>query len=161
MSAFKSAVILSAFLTALFLQVPASWAAENNSDPNASIRKSVNPLASSALADVERVQKTNNTLAVEHFTKLIAKDPKDALSYSRRGKAYAGLKKHEEAMKDYDQAVRLKPDLAEAYVNRAVARFVLKDYDKSWEDVHKARSLGGEFWPSFEEGLKTASGRNE
>jgi Flp pilus assembly protein TadD len=134
---------------------------EKNEDPNAAARRAVNPLGNTALADVERINRTNNTLAVEHFTKLIAKDPKDALSYARRGKAYAGLRDYEKAQADYDKAIELDPKLPDPYIGRAVSRFVAKDFDKSWEDVHMAESLGGEFWPAFMDGLKETSGRDK
>ena len=159
----ESTAILSVFIGAsLLVNAQQSLAADKyNNDPNAAARKAVNPLGSSALADVEHVQKTNNQLAIDHFTKLIQKDPKDSLSYARRGKAHAGLKNYEKAMLDYNKAIQLDPKLAEAYVGRAVAYFVQKDYENSWKDVHQAQSLGGEFWPSFMEALKSQSGRNE
>ncbi len=132
-----------------------------NEDPNAAARRAVNPLGSSALADVERVQKTNNQLAIDHFSNLIQKDPKEASSYAHRGNAFAGLKKYDEALKDYEKAIELDPKLAQAYIGRAVVRYTRNDYDGSWKDVHKAESLGGEFWPSFMEALKDSSGRTE
>ena len=153
--------LLGVFACALLWSASTLAADKYNTDPNAAARKAINPLGSSALADVEHVQRTNNQLAVDHFTKLIQKDAKDASSYARRGKAYAGLKQYEKAMVDYNKAVELDPKLAEAYVGRAVARFIQKDYDGSWQDVHQAEALGGEFWPSFKEALKVNSGRNE
>jgi tetratricopeptide (TPR) repeat protein len=156
----RMSAVLSAFIP-LLICGSVSWAADNNADPNAAIRKSLNPPGSSVLADLERVQRTNNQLAVDHFTKLIKKDPKDALSYSRRGKAYAGLKNYDLAMADYDKAIQLDEKLAEAYVHRAVARYVQEDYDGSWKDVHQAQALGGEFWPAFMDALKASSGRTE
>lgn len=157
---YKTSAVLSVFMSLLFCPAP-SYAVDKNADPNAAIRKSLNPTGSSALAEVERVQRTNNQLALDHFTKLIQKDPKDALSYARRGKAYAGLKKYDLAMADYDKAIGLDEKLAEAHIHRAVARYVQKDYDGSWQDVHRAQALGGEFWPSFMEALKESSGRTE
>jgi len=35
------------------------------------------------------------------------------------------------------------------------------EYDKSWQDVHKAQSLGAQLAPDFLEQLRKASGRKE
>lgn len=142
--------------------LPSASAAEKPADPNATLRKNAppsDPLAS--LRELERVQRTNNELAVRHFTGLVTKNPKDALSHARRGKAYSGLKDYDKALADYDKAIALDPKLPDAYIGRAVVHYVKKDYDKSWEDVHKAESLGGEFWPSFMDGLKASSKRDK
>lgn len=145
----------------LFLSLGMTVHSAASEDPNAAARRAVNPLGSSAVADVERVQKTNNEIAITHFTKLIQKNPKDAVPYAHRGKAYSGLKRYPEAMADYEKAIELDPKLPGAYVGRAVVRYTQEDYDGSWEDVHKAESLGGEFWPAFLEALKERSGRTE
>jgi tetratricopeptide (TPR) repeat protein len=159
MKKFGSRSILSAFFTFQFLFVPTGQAAtQNNADPNASIRKAIH---TDPLAELKKVQKINNDLAIKHFTDLIQKNPKETVNYARRGKAYSGNKDYEKAIKDYDQAILLDPKLAESYVGRAVVRLMEKNYDGCWEDVHKAESLNGKFWPSFMEALKSGSGRDK
>jgi tetratricopeptide (TPR) repeat protein len=152
---------VSLFLTASLLFPASLFAAEKSMDPNAAVRKSAvsDPLAT--LREVEKVQRTNNEISVKHFTAEIQKNAKNAVAYSRRGKAYSGLKDYDKAAADYEKAIELDPKLADAYVGRAVLRYVRKDYEGSWSDVHKAEELGGQFWPSFMEALKASSGRDK
>ena len=165
MPTLEAKTVLSIFLpVVLILGVSTAGLAASDQkpqDPNAAVRKTAlsDPLAT--LKEVEKVQRTNSQLAIQHFTGLIQKDPKDALSYARRGKAYSGLKDYEKATADLDKAISLDPKLPDAYVGRAVVRYVKKDYDGSWQDVHQAESLGGQFWPSFMEALKASSKREK
>ena len=57
-------------------------------------------------------QAGNFTAAVEHFTKAIELSPSDAVLYSNRSGAYASLKQFENALKDAEMCVQLKPDWA-------------------------------------------------
>lgn len=61
----------------------------------------------------------------------------------------------------FSEAIKKNPKYAGAYYNRAVAYFYKTDYDKSWQDVHKAESLGFKFNPDFIESLKEVSGREK
>ena len=61
----------------------------------------------------------------------------------------------------FDEAIKDRPNFAGFYYNRGVAYFYKKDYDKSWQDVHKAESLGYKFNADFVESLKKASGREK
>ena len=135
------------------------------SDPSAALRKLAPPApptgANSALAQLEKVNRLNNDMAIKYFTDILQKNPKDASAYSKRGKAYSGNKEYDKAIGDYGMVIQLDPKAAEAYTGRAVAYFFKNDYDKSWEDVHKAEELGGQFWPSFKEALKSSSKRDK
>ncbi len=147
---------------AFFLHLSSlTLAATDNSDPNAAVRKSIPPQSSAlkAVTDVQALQRRNNEVAMNHFTRLIAKDPKDAASYLGRGKAYSGLKDYKKALVDLDKAIELDPQEIEGYRARAVVKLAKKDYDGSWKDVHTVESLGGVMWPSFSEALKESSGR--
>jgi len=64
-------------------------------------------------------------------------------------------------IKVFSDAIKQNPNYAGAYYNRAVAYFYKKDYDKSWQDVEKAQSMGMEFRPEFIDALKKASCRTE
>ena len=156
----RTKTVFSIFLLVFFLfsSGALSLAEDRTRDPNASIPK---PPGDRALLDLQRVQKLNNELAVKHFTEVIQKTPKDASAYQKRGKAYSALKDYKSAMQDYNKALEIDPNLADAYVGRAVIRYMQNDYDGSWQDVHKAESLGGKFWPSFMEALKTSSKRDK
>ena len=156
----RTKTVFSVFLLVFFLfsSGTLSLAEDRTRDPNASIPK---PPGDRALLDFQKVQKLNNELAVKHFTEVIQKTPKDASAYQKRGKAHSALKDYKSAMQDYDKALEIDPNLTDAHVGRAVVRYMQNDDDGSWQDVHKAESLGGKFWPSFMEALKTRSKRDK
>ena len=54
----------------------------------------------------------------------------------------------------------MNPKDPDPYVNRAVAYFLEKEYDKTWVDVKKAQALGGRINPEFLEKLRKTTGRN-
>jgi cytochrome c-type biogenesis protein CcmH/NrfG len=155
----RALIVSGAFLPSLLLLPPGAGAAEQTSDPNAGVRKA-DP-GQRALAELERVQKMNQEAAVVQYSSRIKQDPGDTEAYVKRGKAYSGLRNYPAARKDYDEAIRLDPKRADAYAGRALLRFLEKDYDGSWKDVHKAQSLGGEVRPPFLEALKKMSGRDK
>jgi len=65
----------------------------------------------------------------------------------------------ESAISVFSRAIESNPDYAGAYYNRAKAYYYIKDYEKSWQDVHKAESLGLKFNLEFIEKLEKASGQ--
>ena len=125
----RTTPVLSLFVSACLILSAPAFAAEKTGDPNAAVRKM--QANNNPLAELERVQKINNELAVQHFTGLIKKNARDANAYAKRGKAYAGLKDYSKAMKDYDKAIELDAKRTEAYIGRAVARFMQKDFNGS------------------------------
>jgi len=65
------------------------------------------------------------------------------------------------AISDYIMAIQLNPKYSKAYVNLADIYYMKKNYDKAWENIHKAESLGYQVPPKFLEKLREASGREE
>ncbi|KAL8424640.1 hypothetical protein Efla_004263 [Eimeria flavescens] len=63
--------------------------------------------------------------AVEHFTKAIELSPSDAVLYSNRSGAYASLKQFENALKDAETCVKLKPDWPKGYSRKGLAEYNL------------------------------------
>ena len=61
--------------------------------------------------------------------------------YNERGNAKKRLKDYTGAIADYNKAIQLKPDYAEAYYNRGCAKDDLKDYNGEIEDFNKAIQL--------------------
>ena len=51
------------------------------------------------------------------------------------------LGRHEAAVADYDEAIRLKPDYAEAYSNRGEAKQKLRQYEAAVDDCNEAIRL--------------------
>jgi len=49
----------------------------------------------------------------------------------------------------------------DAHYNRAAAYYHKRQYDKAWEDVHKAQSMEYQIPPDFLKALRESSGREE
>ena len=82
-----------------------------------------------------------------------------ALNYLIKGTATMYKEDFESSISDLNKSIQLNPNYGEAYSIRAIVYFSKKIYDKSWEDVHLAQSLGGNIHPEFLESLKKESGR--
>jgi lipoprotein NlpI len=54
-----------------------------------------------------------------------------AIAYVRRGNVYISEGQYDRAIGDYDQAIRLKPDIADAYNSRGVAYMVKDQFDRA------------------------------
>ena len=67
------------------------------------------------------------------------------------------LGRHEAALVDFDKAIQLKPDHAEAYNNRGVTKKALGRLDEAREDYQKALALAQE---SGKEDVIAAAKRN-
>ncbi len=62
----------------------------------------------------------------------------------------------------FSQAIENNPNYGGAYYNRAIAHFYYQnDYEKCWQDVHMAESLGYKFSANFLSALKEASRREK
>ena len=104
------------------------------------------------------LQKGQFDQAISDYTKAIELNPRSAEAYYNRGLAYGQDKGHyDQAISDYTKAVELNPRFAEAYNNRGVACYFKGEYDKAWDDVHKAQSLGIQVHPGFLKLLSEAS----
>ena len=64
-----------------------------------------------------------------------------AIAYFNRGIAYGRLGRREEARRDYDQAVRLDPELAGAYEARGFEHHLSGEYDKAVNDFNESIRL--------------------
>jgi tetratricopeptide (TPR) repeat protein len=65
------------------------------------------------------------------------------------------------AISDFNKAIEINPRDAMAYNNRGLAYFFKSDYEKAWDDVHKAEDLGQQAHPKFLKMLREASGRQK
>lgn len=84
---------------------------------------------------------TESSAPKEHLNTDIKLQSNDNNGYFKRGYAYYALGQYELAIKDYDEAIRLKPDEVDEYNNRGVAYAYLKQYNKAQEDFDKAIRL--------------------
>lgn len=67
----------------------------------------------------------------------------------------------DEGIEEYSKAVKINPKYALSYNNRGLAYYFKREYDKAWQDVNKAQSLGFQVHPGFLKALRKASGRQK
>ena len=89
--------------------------------------------------------------AEEAFTKAIKYDKNNYEAYYYRGCAKVNASKHREAIADFEKAVELKPDYADAYFNLGRTYYMLNDEDKACEYYQLAAKYGR---PNLEDYLK-------
>lgn len=65
-------------------------------------------------------------------------------TYVNRGVLKLRQADYPDASEDFDQAIRIKPELGEAYVNRGAASIGQKRYAESLPDINKGLELGVE-----------------
>ena len=96
-------------------------------------------------AGVKAMQRGDNDEAIRLYTKALASGelpPADqALLTTMRGNLWFGKKDNDRAIADYDQAIKLNPNMAETYNNRANAWYNKKDYDRAIADFNEAIRL--------------------
>jgi hypothetical protein len=61
----------------------------------------------------------------------------------------------------FSEAIKKNPQSSGAYYNRAIAYFYKKDYQRCWQDVQVAESLGCKFSLDFLNALEKVSPRKE
>jgi tetratricopeptide (TPR) repeat protein len=83
--------------------------------------------------------------AVELLRKATALDHKYAadlaVAYQQRGFAFANDQKYQDAIADFDEALKTKPNEARIYEQRAAVEMKLQDYDKALADYSEAIKL--------------------
>ena len=80
--------------------------------------------------------------AVEHYTRSIALK-RTADTYQHRAIAHYDQGDYPEAVADFDEALKLKPQSAEALNNRAWTYYKAGDADRALEDANRAIQLDG------------------
>jgi tetratricopeptide (TPR) repeat protein len=73
----------------------------------------------------------------------------DSANYYNRGSAYAHLGEREQALSDFDRALRLNPRLAVAYYNRGFVYFGAGDYQQAVADFSEAVRLDPNFAAAY------------
>lgn len=99
--------------------------------------------------------------AINDFLKVIALKPKFMPAYGNLGIIYANHGMIIQAIFIFTKAIETDPHYVSAFYNRAMLYYQLKEYDKSWSDVHKTEELGGALNPDFIKLLKKVSGRDK
>ena len=68
-------------------------------------------------------------------------DPDDASAYINRGSAYMDKGEYDRAIRDFDQAIKLVPNLAIAYLGRGIAYRNRGEYDRAIQDFDQILQL--------------------
>jgi tetratricopeptide (TPR) repeat protein len=76
------------------------------------------------------------------YSTCIALAPELCWLYFKRGVVYLRAANYEEARADFDRFLLDRPAVPEGYINRALAREGLKEYDQAIRDVTRAIELG-------------------
>jgi tetratricopeptide (TPR) repeat protein len=89
---------------------------------------------------VEKLEAKNYLEAIKDFDIALQKDKNHAPSYCDKARAEAELGKKDEALKNFEQAIKLKSDYVDAYFFRAMLYHKLND-DKAISDYSKTIEL--------------------
>ncbi|MDD5130537.1 MAG: tetratricopeptide repeat protein [Candidatus Omnitrophica bacterium] len=105
----------------------------------------------------------DNHAAIAFFTKAIEADQNFAEAYECRGISYGSsqINDQDKSLADFNKAIELDPNNKDFYFGRALAYYYKQDFDNTWNDVHKAETLGFIVNPGFLADLKKASGRDK
>ncbi len=80
-------------------------------------------------------------VALEELNKLVSASPANAMFLCSRGDALARLGRHEEALADFSESLRLYPGYWQARINRGVAHSRAKRYDLADADLFEAAKI--------------------
>lgn len=77
--------------------------------------------------------------AVEAYSEMIKRAPKDARGYSNRAACFIKLLTFPSAVQDCDEAIKLDVDFVRAYLRKAQALFAMKEYSRCIDVCTEAR----------------------
>ena len=89
--------------------------------------------------------------AEETLTKAIKYDKNNFEAYYYRGCARVNAMKYDEAIADFEKAIEIKPDYADAYFNLGRTYYMMHDEDKACENYKLAEKYGR---PNLEDYLR-------
>jgi tetratricopeptide (TPR) repeat protein len=81
--------------------------------------------------------------AIAKYAEALTVQPSFALALNGRGFAYLQQRQTAKAIEDFDAAIRIRPDYANAYRNRAAARRIAGDAAGAQKDAAMAEELQG------------------
>ncbi len=90
----------------------------------------------------------NDESAIEYYDKVINSNPENSLAYYHRGNAKIKLGNFQDAIRDYDEAIRLKPHY-QAYCNRGNAQKQLRNFHDAISDYDDAIKLNPKDWITY------------
>jgi tetratricopeptide (TPR) repeat protein len=84
---------------------------------------------------------------------------KESWFYHNLGSAYLQKRELDQAISLFNKSLAINPKYAAAYISLGRAYYLKAEYDKSWEDIHKAQALGCTIPTEFLDQLRRDSGR--
>ena len=72
-----------------------------------------------------------------------------AITFNNRGNIYSSKKNYAQAIQDYDQAIRIRPNYPEAFNNRGFAYYHQQDYDRAIGNYDQAVKLSPGYARAF------------
>jgi len=84
---------------------------------------------------------------------------KESWFYYRIGAAHLQKRELDQAILFFNQSLEINPKYAEVYSSRGRVYYFKGEYEKSWEDIKRAKDLGYEIPAEFLVDLRKASGR--
>jgi tetratricopeptide (TPR) repeat protein len=92
---------------------------------------------------------TRPEIAENYLNKAIILDSNFAYAYNNRGIAKMDLRRYEDAIGDFDDALRLKPNDAHAFNNRGIAYRELHQFKRAVSDFDEALRLDSSYAPAY------------
>ena len=125
-------IVLSFSIMAMLIINSHALAAASSPKPASSMRPGVSDYNSG----VKLMKQGKYEKAENKFAAALKKNPKMAEAYNNLGYSLRkqNSKNFEEALKHYNRAIELKPDLAEAYMYRGVLHMLMNQEAKALED---------------------------
>ena len=87
----------------------------------------------------KRYKKSKDPKAAKGYEK--SRDPKVELAYTKRGTAYLKKGQYNEAIEEYNKAIKINPNYSLAYYNRSVAYSRIGQHDRALTDCNKVLQL--------------------
>ena len=121
------------FVFLFLLQFQLIKASENKSDST-----KLSELWKSA---IQNNRNRNHYAALEDYSKALDIAPKNHLLFYNRGLTYANLQLLTQAINDFNNSIKIKPDFGPGYGDRGMAFYDLDQKDKACADFKKAADL--------------------
>ncbi|MBA7575463.1 Photosystem I assembly protein Ycf3 [subsurface metagenome] len=106
-----------------------------------------------------KAARANKMSAEQKLLQTAEKDMEDTggIDSYNKGVIFAEINEFKKAIKYFTIALEENPEFAKAYHNRAVAYFMLGEFEKAWNDVRKVKELGGQIHPGLLEEYNKAN----